>query len=197
MRNCNCQGAWRHVYAAKFAHQQDYRDNPLDLGVNYYAGELGVTRGFGQRWLESVTLKADVEVLDGDGPAAVGVARVARAFQTPLATSHPFQGWANRFLVTPADGVVDVFGTLGAKLAGTSFALIYHDFDAERGGHAYGQEWDAQVTHVFREYYTLGFKYARYEAAGNARNLARNGAASAGKQAYDLGKVWAWAEMRY
>ena len=50
---------------------------------------------------------------------------------------------------------------------------------------------------LFRSHYTLGIKYARYEASGNALNLARNGATSAGKQAYDLTKLWLWAELKF
>lgn len=186
------------LYTGEFAHQQDYgSDNPLDISVNYYLGELGVSKLFSHPWVESVTLKFSYEVLEGDGAVAVGKARIGRAFQTPLGTNHAFQGWADRFLTTPADGVVDMYGTLAVKIAGANLALIYHDFDADRGGYNYGSEWDVQLTRPFFEHYTLGVKYARYEAAGNATNLARNGATSAGKQAYDLTKLWLWAEMKF
>lgn len=186
------------LYTFEFAHQQDYgNDNPIDLSVNYYFIEGGVTRAFNYPWLEAVTVKASYEVLGGDGPVAVGNGRIGRAFQTPLGTNHAFQGWADRFLSTPADGVADLFGTVSVKVAGANLALIYHDFDADRGGYNYGNEWDVQLTRPFFEHYTLGIKYARYEASGNATNLARNGAASAGKQAYDLTKLWLWAEMKF
>ena len=46
----------------------------------------------------SFGLKAGYEVLGGaDVPN--------HAFQTPLATLHAFQGWADKFLTTPAAGV--------------------------------------------------------------------------------------------
>lgn len=186
------------LYAVEFAHQQDYGgDNPVDISVNYTLGEIGVTRAFNHPWLETLTLKASVEVLGGDGAVTVGKGKVARAFQTPLGTNHAFQGWADRFLTTPADGVVDVYGTLAVKTMGANLMVVYHDFDAERGGYDYGSEWDVQLTRPFFEHYTLGIKLARYEASGNALNLARNGAASAGKQAYDLTKLWLWAEMKF
>jgi hypothetical protein len=186
------------LYAVEFAHQQDHgEDNPVEISVNYIAGEVGVTKLIDHPWLESITLKANVEQLGGDGPVAVGAGKVGRAFQTPLGTNHAFQGWADRFLVTPADGVVDLYGTLMVKVAGANLALIYHDFDADRGGYDYGGEWDAQLTRTFLEHYSVGLKYARYEAAGDPRNLARNGAASAGKQAFDLTRVWLWTEIRF
>ena len=186
------------LYTAEFAHQEDYgSDNPLELSVNYYLGELGVTKLFNHPWLESVTVKASYEVLGGDGAVTFGAGKLGRAFQTPLGTNHAFQGWADRFLTTPADGVVDVYGTLAVKIAGANLALIYHDFNADHGDYDYGSEWNVQLTRPIREHYTLGIKYARYEAAGNATNLARNGAASAGKQAYDLTKLWLWAELKF
>lgn len=71
-------------YALEYARQQDYADNPQELSSEYYLAELGYA-------LKGATLKAGVEVLGGDsGPGN-------RAFQTPLATKHAFQGWADTF----------------------------------------------------------------------------------------------------
>ena len=122
---------------------------------------------------------------------------MARAFQTPLGTNHAFQGWADRFLNTPADGIADLYGTLAAKVYGAQFALIYHDFNSDRDDYDYGTEWDGQVTRVIADHYTVGVKYASYEADQNALNRARNGAASGGKQAFDLEKVWVWVEFKF
>jgi hypothetical protein len=185
------------LYTAEYARQIDYADNPADIGVNYYLLELGGLKLFNSPAFEAVTLKASYEVLEGDGPLQIGAARVARAFQTPLGTNHAFQGWADRFLTTPADGIVDVYGTLIVKSYGAQFMLFYHDFSSDRDDYDYGHEWNAQVTRTFYDHYTVGFKYARYEADQNRLNLARNGAASAGKQAFDLDKVWAWIEFRF
>ena len=41
-----------------------------------------------------------------------------RAFQTPLATKHAFQGWADQFLTTPADGIEDAYLGVTAPLLG-------------------------------------------------------------------------------
>lgn len=185
------------LYTAEFAHQTDYGDNPADIDVNYVLGELGITKACNSPILESVTIKGSYEVLEGDGVVTAGATRVARAFQTPLGTNHAFQGWADRFLLTPGDGIEDWFGTVVAKIHGMQFMLMYHDFDANRGDYAYGTEWDAQLTKTFKEHYTVGLKYARYDADPNPLNLARNGTGSAGKQAFDLDKFWAWAEIRF
>lgn len=186
------------LYTAEFAHQEDYGDdNPVEISVNYYLGELGMSKLINHRWLESVTLKGSYEVLGGDGGVPVGKGKIGRAFQTPLGTNHAFQGWADRFLTTPADGIVDVYGTLALKIAGANLAVIYHDFSADNDDYNYGNEWNVQLTRPILMHYTVGIKYARYEASGNATNLARNGASSAGKQAYDLTKLWLWAELAF
>jgi hypothetical protein len=186
------------LYTGEFAHQEDYgHDNPVKISVNYYLGELGVSKLFNNPWLESVTLKGSYEVLGGDGAVPVGKGKIGRAFQTPLGTNHAFQGWADRFLTTPADGVVDIYGTLAFKIAGANLSLIYHDFSADHGDYNYGSEWDVQLSRPILEHYTVGIKYARYDASSNATNLARNGPASAGKQAYDLNKLWLWAELKF
>ena len=55
------------LYTGEFAHQMDYADNPADIDVNYYLGELGATHTFIDSPIESVTVKGSYEVLEGDG----------------------------------------------------------------------------------------------------------------------------------
>jgi hypothetical protein len=187
----------RILYTAEGAHQTDHADNPADISVSYYLGELGAMKLINHPIFESITLRGSAEILEGDGPQIFGAARVGRAFQTPLGTNHAFQGWADRFLTTPADGIVDIFGTLVARIYGAQVTLMYHDLSSDRDDYDYGTEWDAQITRVFHEHYTVGIKYSSYDADQNAKNLARNGAASLGKQAFDLDKLWLWAELRF
>ncbi len=185
------------LYTAEYAHQMDFADNPTNIDVNYYLGEFGAMKLLNSPQVESITLKASYEVLEGDGVIKVNGTSLARSFQTPLGTNHAFQGWADRFLLTPADGIKDLFGTLAVKAFGAQFTLQYHDFSSDHDSYDFGTEWDAQVTRVFYDHYTVGLKYADYQADQNPLNLARNGAASAGKQAYDLEKLWAWVEFRF
>ena len=185
------------LYTLEYARQVDHADNPADIGVNYVFGEFGLQQAYAGPWLEQLTVKGGYERLEGDGPQAVRGGRVARAFQTPLGTNHAFQGWADRFLLTPADGIIDITATGIAKIRGAQLMLAWHDFSADRDGYGYGTEWDVQLTRVFRERYTAGVKYADYQADDNRLNLARNGAASAGKQAFDLAVFWTWVEFRF
>jgi len=182
------------LYAAEFAHQTDYGSNPFNVDNNYYLLELGLSKAFTGSPIQSVTLKGDIEVLEGEGTVASGTLKGNGAFQTPLGTNHAFQGWADRFLVTPADGVVDLYGTLAVKVLGSKLVGVYHDFSSDHGDYDYGTEWDAMLTHTFKTHYTVGVKYAAYEADQNATNLARN---KAGGQIYDLDKLWAWVQIKF
>ena len=116
-------------YALEYARQRDYADNPLELSSEYYLAELGYT-------LSGVALKGGLEVLGGDsGPGN-------RAFQTPLATKHAFQGWADMFLTTPADGIKDSYLSASLPLLGGTLTGMYHDYRAELGSSHYGDEYN-------------------------------------------------------
>lgn len=140
-------------YALEYAQQSEYADNPLDLDSDYYLAELGYT-------LKGVALKAGYEVLGGgSGPGN-------RAFQTPLATKHAFQGWADLFLLTPADGIEDAYIGATLPLLGGSLQAWYHEFRAEQGSSRYGQEIDLSYAHPIPGVKGLvGLaKYASYDA---------------------------------
>ncbi len=65
------------------------------------------------------------------------------AFSTPLATLHGQNGWADMFLNTPYDGLVDMNGMLGYQSEGFGMVqVIYHDFSSDRGSIDYGTEID-------------------------------------------------------
>jgi len=76
------------------------------------------------------------------------------AFQTPLATLHAFNGWADKFLSsTPDTGLKDASVTLGYGAAGLGKAMVvYHDFTADvddASGHSdLGNEWDVLYTNA-------------------------------------------------
>src|SRR6185437_3492933 len=70
------------------------------------------------------------------------------AVQTPLATLHAFNGWDDQFLVTPANGFNDKFGTSGwrGKLA---WIVSYHDYRSSHASIRYGSERDASLAFPF------------------------------------------------
>ena len=154
---------------ASFASQSDYGANPVSYDAEYINAQAGLTvLGFG--------LTAGYEELGSDG----GVA----AFQTPLATLHAFNGWADLFLTTPANGLRDYYAgiskTFGLPfLPGIKADLVYHQFDSDFGGLDYGSEWDASLGFKLGPV-NLMAKYANYDASGFA---------------FDTEKVWLQAEI--
>ena len=141
--------------ATSYASQSDYKLNPGNYSAEYIAGEAGL--GYG-----NYTLTGGYELLGSDNNAA---------FQTPMATLHKFNGWADMFLTTPAAGLQDIYASLSAKfpqvkaLPGLNAAVVYHDFQSDVGSVDYGSEWNAQLG--FKVWKTsLLFKYADYNAKG-------------------------------
>ena len=86
------------------------------------------------------------------------------AFSTPLATLHSFQGFADKFLTTPGDGIEDVYASVFTNILGAKAGVIYHDFEADEGGANYGDEIDVVIAKQVHKNVHLLFKYANYNA---------------------------------
>jgi len=172
------------MYAAELAWQGNHARNPRRFDHLYYVLEGGLGRAFISSALQSISLKGTLEVQEGDGNSA---------FTTPLGTNHAFQGWADKFLLTPRDGMRDAYATLAVKAWEAQFLAVYHHMRADHLAYDYGQEWNLQVTRTFFEHYHALLKYARYEGDNNATNFARrlvNGRADADRSVF-------WASLEF
>ena len=162
---------YRFTLGAEAATQSDYGNSPTSFDLNYYAANAGVQRG---QW--RVALGA--EVLEGNG---------ARGFATPLATLHAFQGWADVFLATPADGIRDLNGTVSwtddSLAVGRSLTMTarYHDFSSEDGDADFGSEVDAVANWRINERWAIEAKAAFFD--GNDPRFA------------DRNKIWLAVEL--
>ncbi len=157
---------WAAIYRLEYAVQADNHDsgprsffdsyNNIILGGAYQKIEAGV--GY--------------EKLGGDG---------TRAFQTPLATLHAFNGWADQFLTTPATGLRDYSLWLRAPLPlALSLNTAAHYYTATNTDSTYGREFDVALSRKFGENFTATVKLARYWG---------NGLPQTGVRA-DVTKVW-------
>lgn len=173
---------WKLLYAGEYAYQDDYGSNPLNFDENYYLGEIGVKFTPGNV-ISSVVLKFDYEVLTGNGTSS---------FRTPLATGHAFQGWTDRFLTTPKDGIEDFYITTVIGAYGAKFIASYHMIESDNLGYDYGDELDLLLVKTFKDHYTFGAKIGIYDADTNAINVARNPSQSA-----DVTKTWFWAQVKF
>jgi hypothetical protein len=104
-------------YYAEYASQRDAGDSLLDYSADYIHATLSGT-------LKGNTLGLGYEQLGED--KGVG-------FQTPLATAHKFNGFADVFLSTPGEGLIDLYAWLVVPLPfGLNLRAVYHDFEALR-----------------------------------------------------------------
>ncbi len=138
---------------ASWATQQEAGDSELDYEADYYLVELGA--GF-----NGVNVKAGYEVLASDN--GVG-------FSMPLATLHKFQGWADKFLTTPGDGIEDAYVTVAGKLGPVKLAATYHDFQAESSSTDFGTELDIIATWAINKQFSVQGKYAAFDTDDSSR----------------------------
>jgi len=143
------------------ARQREHGSNPLRFSHDYWLLEPSLTRS-------GVTWRAGWEHLGGDG---------RHALQTPLATLHAFNGWADKFLVTPPGGLDDRYlaagGALGTDVAAQlKWQLAWHDYRADTGGD-HGREWDASLAFPVHGKLTGLVKLADYRSAGFARDTSK------------------------
>lgn len=136
-----------------YATQSDYAANPVSYDADYLMAQISFP-------LKPVSLALGYEVLGSDAGTA--------AFKTPLATLHKFQGWADKFLGTPANGVEDSYLKLSGKLGPAKVAVIYHDYNADFGGADLGSELDIVATYPIKKGLSVQLKYASYDADTHA-----------------------------
>ncbi len=159
-------GSGKLLYNLEYADQSDGGDNPLNVSAAYYLAEVAGA-------FPKVTVKAGYEVLEG----SLGSGRVT----TPLATLHAFNGWADKFLSTPATGLEDLYLNLSGSIKKAKWMAVYHDFSANSGSRDYGTELDLQLTYKADWGQTFGIKAAFYDADTHA---------------FDSDKVWFWTAFR-
>jgi hypothetical protein len=141
-------------YEAEFARQSDAASNPADYSASYWHLDAGVVFGIydvGVGW----------ELLGGDADSAVN-----EAFRTPFATLHAFNGWADKFLGTPAAGLDDKYIKFKATPGKTIVQLRYHDFQADDGGANFGDEIDLRVGYKINDRLRGDFYYATFDGKG-------------------------------
>ena len=157
------------LYRAEYASQSS-ESALLDFDVDYLNLEVGAM-------FSGITAKVGYEVLGSDNGAF--------GFSTPLATLHKFNGWADQFLFTPSQGLVDSSFTLLGKALGGGWTVVYHKFAADVASDTVddlGNEFNLSYVKKLAKHYTAGVKYAAY---------------SAGDSKVDADKLWVWVAAKF
>ena len=134
------------LYVVEGARQHDNGKNSSDYSASYYH----VAPGIG--W-NGFTVEAGIESLSGDGQ---------NAFGTPLATLHAHNGWADKFLSTPNEGLNDAFLGVKGTLGTWKWNVLYHDFSAQAGSQDWGTEFDGSISRKFKDHFGILFKAASF-----------------------------------
>ncbi|MFK7910430.1 MAG: alginate export family protein [Akkermansiaceae bacterium] len=144
-------------YLLTAASQTDGSSNPANYNEFYYRAQLGVEN-------DVVHYGAGVEVLTSDGVSS---------FRFPLGTNHPFNGFADAFVTTPATGLVDYYTWIGTKAFGFKHKLIAHQFNSESGSIRYGWEIDYVAVRPISENAKVVLKAAHLDGKGAQRDTTR------------------------
>lgn len=144
------------AYQASYARQSDWHRNPERYGADYWLADAVLD-------VKGWKANAGYEVLGADA------GKPFTSFQTPLGTNFKFQGWADKFLATPADGVRDLYvgGGYAARQLGALSAITlqatWHRFESDRLERHYGNEIDLLASAKLRRT-TIALRYAHYDA---------------------------------
>jgi hypothetical protein len=143
------------TYALAYAQQGEAGANAANVDADYVLVEGGLN-------FAKFGVGLGYELLGGDGTTA---------FTTPLATLHAFQGWADKFLATPAAGVEDAYVRFSypfrkrGKFTSIAAVAVFHDYQADVGGTQFGEELNLQLVARTAKV-ALTAKYADYRAVG-------------------------------
>ncbi len=165
----------------EWANQDPSSDAVSSLDDNDYTNiEVGADFELAGKQL---VVKLGRETLGGNG---------VNALQTPLATVHAFNGWADKFVAapggsaTPVGGLKDTSVTLVVKglssmIGKSKLVFQYHDFAADTtvgGIENYGNEWGLLLAKPFSKQWLGLIKYASFDDGGDGFS-------------YDTDKFWA------
>ena len=178
----------RALYTAEYAKQTDYSGGDKRIDAHYYkiGGGVGI---------DAFNVRIDQELLSSNDSKY--------AFQTPFGTNHLFQGWVDKFLVTPRQGIQDTFITATYKFADILFFADYHVFKSDenfntvgsgtaRNGDKYGTEWNVAATYNWNKNIMTKFEYGQYNEDDNYAPVPNtpNNVAGNRNRIRDTEKLW-------
>lgn len=174
------------TYGLRYSHKTAFGDVPLSYNLEFasQSNKIAATDQESEYWLAEVAGQFAV-VKATLGYERLGSDKGQGAFMTPLATGHKFNGWADQYLATPNQGLVDMYISLGGKAAGGKWLLAYHDYSADKASAAVddlGSEINALYARQLGQGFSGGVKYAAFNAADIK---------------VDTNKLWLWLGYRF
>ncbi len=144
------------TFHAEFARQSDTGDNPFEIDADYSRFEGGIA------W-DDTHVRLGQETLGGSGSPG-------DSFSTPFAALHGVNGLADQFLITPDDGLEDLYLRVSHRIGDTRVVAAYHRFTSDTNSRDYGSEFDLTAVHPLADNTSVGFKLAAFDADDAAFN---------------------------
>ena len=175
----------RALYTAEYAKQTDYSGGDSRIDADYYK----ISGGVG---IDNFNVRIDQELLGSNDSKY--------AFQTPFGTNHLFQGWVDKFLATPLEGIQDSFITATYRYDDFVFFADYHviksdnDFNKVGGGTGdkYGTEWNVAATYNYSKNIMAKLEYGQFKESDHYALLPATADNIAGNRGRirDTDKLW-------
>ena len=186
---------FRAHYTAEYAKQSDYQSGDKRIDAHYY--KLGGGLGY-----DNFNMRIDQELLSSNNSQY--------AFQTPFGTNHLFQGWVDKFLATPRQGIQDTFVTATYRYDDCLLFADYHIFKSDedfntvgggssRNGDKYGTEWNVAATYNINKNWMTKLEYGKYSEDDHyaaTPNVANNVAGNRSR-IRDTDKLWLTAMVTF
>ena len=171
-------GDYKFGWVTEYAQQRDFKANAADYNAKY----TNLNANVGNSAIGNV--KLGYEVLGSNNGVSV---------QTPLSTLFAFNGWADKFLVTPTTGLKDTYVKLRSNAMGIVYGADWHDFKADVGGAKYGRELDLIAEKQLDKMWAVGARAARFKAdTGTATSVTTGGVAFT-----DTNKMWLYGSFKF
>jgi hypothetical protein len=152
---------WGMGYQLSYAFQEDGDNNPANYKAHYVLADINA----GYKPLGKLGFTFELQDSDGgDG-----------SFNTPLATLHKFNGFADVFLTsnTP-DGLRDYSVYVAPNLPwGLKGKFIYHHFDSDYKSKSLGNEYDLVLSRTFLKHFTVLSKAAFFDGKNGMKDINR------------------------
>jgi hypothetical protein len=139
------------LYIAEGAQQRNFAggDPRIDASYSRLGGALAVKRAF---------IRVDWEKLSSNSGQY--------GFQTPLGSTQMFLGRVDMFATTPAQGLEDLRGSIGAQVWKLAARLDYHRFHSDFNNWDLGHEWDIALDYTIAPQWSASAVYGNYRAGG-------------------------------
>ena len=150
-------------YIGSLAFQSDYGDNATSYDALYVLAE------------GKIKFKETEGGFVGGGFEMLGSDNGVAAFSTPLGTLHKFNGFADSFLATPAQGLRDYYATAGTNIPGldAKFMTAYHYFTGDDSDSDMGTEIDFVLAKKLNENMSVLAKYAIFDGDNGRADIER------------------------